>query len=153
MAFTTGGPTNDALAPRTIMAVMATPRRATNQSPIVLCTASWPTIMVAALVTMPNTRKYATGEDTRNISASMASSMTAAPSAMLNRAPFFAMSAPTSGAESPCTSTNSEKPVPSMVAFIPSDASWSMSGLTMVAVGKTMPEEQKYMNPSTGIKI
>ncbi len=26
-------------------------------------------------------------------------------------------------------------------------------GLTMVAVGKTMPEEQKYMNPSTGIKI
>ena len=57
IAFTAGGATNDALAPMTIMHVMATPRRATNQFPIVLCTASWPTIMVAALAMMPNTTK------------------------------------------------------------------------------------------------
>ena len=57
MAFTAGGAINDALAPMTIMQVIATPRRSTNQLPKVLCTASCPTIMVAALATTPNTTK------------------------------------------------------------------------------------------------
>ena len=66
-----------------------------------------------------------------------------APSVMPKRAPHRDIKAPIKGADRPCTSTKSEKPVPSIVAFMPSDVSCNMSGLIIVAEARMMPDEQK----------
>ena len=151
MASMTGGNRKAELAPTNMVAVMATPRRATNQAPTVLCTESWPAIMAPMLAKTPKQAKYAAGDVTTNTMHRLAASMTTAPMVMVKRAPMRAMRAPMTGAESPWKSTNREKPMPSNVPLSPREASCSMRGLTTFAAGRMTPDEQKYMSPNTPI--
>ena len=83
MASMTGGNRKAELAPTNMVAVMATPRRATNQAPTVLCTESWPAIMAPMLAKTPKQAKYAAGDVTTNTMHRLAASMTTAPMVMV----------------------------------------------------------------------
>ena len=148
----TGGSKKAELAPMNIVAVMATPLRATNQAPMVLWVESWPAIIAPTLAMMPKQMKYAMGDETRKARASEAPSRATAPIAMVSLAPMRSIKAPITGADSPWKRTKREKPMPNRVPVSPIEASSSIRGLMTLAAGRITPDEQKYMNPNMPIR-